>query len=394
LVADLEAAGADVWWDTGQIASGNFVHAINEGLSGRQWLVLVMTPDSLQSRWVQEEVDAALHQVNSGRMLGVIPVVAKLCDERSIPALWATLHRYDATRAYESARDGLLHALGLTSTPHYLLPDVPVHLASLGFRSVNVNSTPAIIPPLVTIPAGRFLMGSDRATDSRAGDEETPQHWVEVGGFQMAKYPVTVAEYALAVRAGAVREPPDSADVTWVTQQGQFDHPVVCVSWWDATAYCAWLVTTTRQRGWRLPTEAEWEKAARWDPQQQVSRTYPWGDTFDKARCNTSESGIKTTTPVDSYPASDAWRSGASPFGVEDMAGNAEEWTSSVDKPYPYTTGDGREDQESRGPRIIRGGSRSNVAEYARAAFRLSAPPDSFYNGRGFRLVLGSLAGS
>src|SRR5690349_15604649 len=82
LVSDLEAAGADVWVDTGQIASGNFVRKINEGLAGRQWLVLVMTPQSLASRWVQEEVDAALHQVHGGRMLGVIPIIATACQER------------------------------------------------------------------------------------------------------------------------------------------------------------------------------------------------------------------------------------------------------------------------------------------------------------------------
>lgn len=113
LVADLKAAGADVWVDTGQISSGNFVRKINEGMAGRQWLVLVMTPESLKSRWVQEEVDAALHQVHGGRMLGVIPVVAQACSERDVPALWATLHRYDAVGDYQGAVAGLLHALGL-----------------------------------------------------------------------------------------------------------------------------------------------------------------------------------------------------------------------------------------------------------------------------------------
>ena len=129
-------------------------------------------------------------------------------------------------------------------------------------------------------------MGSDKAKDSQAQDDETPQYWVEVGAFQIAKYPVTVAEYALAVRAGAVREPPDMWDVNWAIQQQRHDHPVVNVSWHDAVAYVAWLNMVTGQRGWRLPTEAEWEKAARWDPQRRDSRIYPWGDTFNKDRCN------------------------------------------------------------------------------------------------------------
>ena len=145
---------------------------------------------------------------------------------------------------------------------------------------------------------------------------------------------------------------------------------MVCVSWQDATAYIAWLIKTTGQRGWRLPTEAEWEKAARWDPQRQDSRIYPWGDSFDKDRCNTSESGIGTTSPVGSYPASDARRSGASPFGVEEMAGNVWEWTSSLYKPYPYTRNDGREDSKSTENRTLRGGSWGNGASFARAACR------------------------
>jgi len=113
LVGDLEAAGADVWVDYQGVASGSFVQKINEGLSGRQWLVLVMTNAALRSTWVQAEVNAALHQVNIGRMRGVIPIMMTRCDDAVIPPLWAQLHRYDATQDYETARDGLLRAIGL-----------------------------------------------------------------------------------------------------------------------------------------------------------------------------------------------------------------------------------------------------------------------------------------
>ena len=87
---------------------------INEGLSGRQWLVLVMTNAALRSTWVQAEVNSALHQVNIRRMRGVIPLMMTRCDEAHIPPLWAHLHRYDATKGYETARDGLLRAMGLS----------------------------------------------------------------------------------------------------------------------------------------------------------------------------------------------------------------------------------------------------------------------------------------
>jgi formylglycine-generating enzyme required for sulfatase activity len=435
LVADLETAGADVWVDDERITSDDFIKKINEGMAGRQWLILVMTPDSLRSQWVQAEVNAALHQVRGGRMLGVIPIVAKLCDEGDIPALWATLHRYDATHAYEGARDGLLRALGLSTsavakgntqadeiiyssfedgsvvahnagtgdrlwhfppappakppTSQYPLPDVPARLASLGFQGVNVNGTPAIVPPLITIPAGSFLMGND------IEPHEWHQHRVEVAAFQIAKYPVTVAEYALAVAVKAVREPIRGLydDVTWAGQQRHQQHPVVKVSWQDAVTYVAWLVSVTGQCGWRLPSEAEWEKAACWDPRTNTSRIYPWGDIFDTDRCNTNESGIYTTSPVGSYPVSDASRSGASAYGVEDMAGNVWEWTSSLFEYYPYIPDDGREDQESARNRTLRGGSWNNEARYARATCRFNFRPDDVKYDFGFRVVLGSNAG-
>ena len=131
--------------------------------------------------------------------------------------------------------------------PRYPLPDVPTRLASLDFQGVNPSGTPAIVPPLITIPAGPFLMGSDKAKDSQAYDDELPQHRVEVAAFQIAKYPVTVAEYALAVRAGKVREPTASLiGVTWAEQQQHPDHPVVYVSWQDAVAYIAWLIRRDR----------------------------------------------------------------------------------------------------------------------------------------------------
>ncbi len=417
LVADLKAAGANVWVDDEGITSEDFVRKISEGLAGRQWLVLVMTPASVTSPWVQREVNTALNEVTARRMLGVIPIVMTPTREDDILALWRPLHRYDATRAYEPARDGLLRAMGLSMpprpaaplpaatpyqpepvapapaappTPRFPTPIVPARLAGLGYQCINISGTPAFIPPLITIPAGPFIVGSDLTRDTEAQANEAPQYWIEVGAFQIAKYPVTVAEYALAVRSGAVREPLKAGSVTWQTQQQRPDHPVVCVSWQDAIAYITWLNKTTGQRGWRLPTEAEWEKAARWDPQQQVSRIYPWGDDFDKDRCNSQESGIRTTTPVGSYPASDARRGGASPFGVEEMAGNVWEWTSSLHKPYPYIQNDGREDQKSTESRTLRGGSRGDGRRFVRAAGRGNGEPVYAGNNLGFRLVRAS----
>jgi formylglycine-generating enzyme required for sulfatase activity len=192
---------------------------------------------------------------------------------------------------------------------------------------------------------------------------------------------VTVAEYACAVRAKAVREPSVGTwgSITWADQLQRPDHPVVRVSWHHAWAYAAWLAQVTGQP-WRLPTEAEWEKAARGTD----GRLYPWGDAFDGTRCNTSASESGATTPVGTY----ADRGDASPYGVHDLAGNVWEWTSSLYKPYPYSPNGGREQPQSAGNRVLRGGSSAENPPSARVVFRYHADPVSARKDDGFRLVL------
>jgi formylglycine-generating enzyme required for sulfatase activity len=279
--------------------------------------------------------------------------------------------------------------------PIYPLPTVPARLASLGFRGVHPNGAPAIVPPLVSVAAGPFLMGSDKSHDKEAFDKETPQHRIELAAFQIGKYPVTVAEYQYFLTATQRAAPVGQYNtLTWDQQARERpDHPVVNVSWQDATAYVAWLRKVTGQPNWRLPSEAQWEKAARWDAQRNVSRIYPWGDSFDNNRCNTAASGIQTTTPVGSYPASDARRSGASPWRAEEMAGNVWEWTSSLFKPYKYIENDGRETQDSTGNRMLRGGSWFNYARLARAAYRVNVSWDYLGDDDGFRLSVSASAG-
>lgn len=170
LVADLESAGADVWVDDARITSDDFIQKINEGLSGRQWLVLVMTPAALKSPWVQAEVNAALNQVRKGRMFGVVPIVALPCDDVDIPPLLDALHRYDATSAYEPARDGLLRALNLalpaTSTPpayqatpppsteSSLVREPAMSLAELGHDALVATSATDIVESTQVLDTG------------------------------------------------------------------------------------------------------------------------------------------------------------------------------------------------------------------------------------------------
>jgi len=156
--------------------------------------------------------------------------------------------------------------------------------------------------PMVLVPAGEFYFGPDRVK-------------LTLPDFYIDRYPVTNAEYKKFVEATGAPEPTHWRRGTW--PEGKADHPVVNVTWEQAAAYAEWA-------GKRLPTEEEWEKAARGTD----GREWPWGSTFDPSRCNTNESGIWDTTPVGKYsPAGD------SPYGAADMAGNVWEWIGG--KPSP-----------------------------------------------------------
>jgi formylglycine-generating enzyme required for sulfatase activity len=248
----------------------------------------------------------------------------------------------------------------------------PVRLADLGFTAHSNNGIEYILPPLCTVSAGLFLMGSDPTRDPVAQESwakaEQPQHTVRLPAYDIACFTVTVAEYACFVRSGQ-REPKN-----WATQLSALDHPVVYVSWHDAVVYTEWLAASSGET-WYLPTEGEWEKAAR----GTEGRVYPWGDTFDKTRCNTKESGLQTTTSVGNYPTS------ASPYGVQDMAGNVWEWTSSEFLPYPFRVSSGREDADSPTDHVLRGGSWLSGGRFIRAAYRGKGGP--YLLDVGFRLV-------
>jgi formylglycine-generating enzyme required for sulfatase activity len=249
---------------------------------------------------------------------------------------------------------------------------LPSHLIQLGFVVYRAqDSAEYLLPPICDVPAGGFLMGSDPALDTGAYDSELPQPSVALAAYQIAKYPVTVAEYDCCVRAGQ-KEP-----ANWRQQLEKLDHPVVDVSWRDAAAYAQWLSERSGQP-WRLPSEAEWEKAARGTD----ARIYPWDDTFRRTRCNSSEGKKGSTTPVGSYLR------GVSPYGALDIIGNVWEWTSSLFRPYPYAASDGRERTESAENRVLRGGSWDFSSWFARAAFRFDFTPDSALDNFGFRLIL------
>lgn len=170
--------------------------------------------------------------------------------------------------------------------------------------------------PMVLIPAGKFIMGSDKRMP-----DEGPQHTVNLDSYYIDVYEVTNAQYKKFIDATHRRSPSHFRNRTY--PPGKADHPVTEVTWYDAKAYCDWA-------GKRLPTEEEWEKAARGTD----GRMFPWGDEFDTDKANTPQRWEKLhqegdTMPVGSFP------NGISPYGVYDMSGNVWEWTSSWYKAYP-----------------------------------------------------------
>jgi formylglycine-generating enzyme required for sulfatase activity len=251
-------------------------------------------------------------------------------------------------------------------------------------REAPVESKPepfAITSPihleLIRIPSGEFLMGS--ISEEYKHRRERPQHLLHVPEFCIGKYPVTNAQYAVFLQATGHKAPRYWKEGK--VPAGKKNHPVTNVSWYDATAFCEWLAWETGNP-FALPSEAEWEKAARGTD----GRIYPWGDEFDKDKCNVSESRIRDTTPVGWYsPDSD------SPYGCVDMAGNVYEWTRSLQKEYPYDPDDGREDQETGDARVFRGGCFSTNSDGARCAFRIDWRADELSWQTGFRVRCGAL---
>ncbi len=289
----------------------------------------------------------------------------------------------------------------LLAPPPPAIPEArfPARLARLGFTASSRDGVEVILPPLLPVPAGPFRLGSDKSRDSDARDDETGRRTVTLPAFEIARFPITVAEYQLFRLATKRGEPASQYNaLAWSEQLAALDHPVVNVTWRDAFDYAAWLASVTGQRGWRLPTEAEWEKAARSDPRDPLGassdRVYPWGDTFDAARCNSSESGLGATSPVGWYSASEenqraGRQSGASPCGAEDLAGNVWEWTASV-RAQDYGKSNQVADIDNTENRIIRGGSWSDDRRVVRAAYRSNVEPNGAYDGLGFRVLRAS----
>ncbi len=246
-----------------------------------------------------------------------------------------------------------------TKTPAPTKTVVPTPTLGIG----SVFESHGVI--MLYVPKGTFSMGGE------SYDDEKPVHLVDLDAYYIDKYEVTNAAYKRCVDAGGCVAPKSSSSNTRAAYYGnpEFDeYPVVYVDWNMAKTYCEW-------RDARLPTEAEWEKAARGTD----GRVYPWGENIDCDKANYQSSCAGDTKQVGSY------LDGVSPYGAYDMSGNVWEWVSSLYKPYPYDATDGREDMNSSNRRALRGGSWSYGINFARSSVRYGYSPDYSINFVGFR---------
>ncbi|NWF72973.1 MAG: formylglycine-generating enzyme family protein [Nitrospirae bacterium] len=219
--------------------------------------------------------------------------------------------------------------------------------------------------PMALVPAGEFTMGSNMAED------EKPVHQVYLNAFYMDKYEVTVGQYAKYLEVTDMDEPPDWSIMDQPQHQKR---PVVNVDWEDAVKFCKWA-------GKRLPTEAEWEKAAR----GADGRIYPWGNEAP-TRLHANYGRKEWNNHLSLVPVG-SFEEGKSPYGIYDMAGNAWEWVSDW---YDYEFYNTSPRRNPIGPatgdsKVVRGGSWLYISEFLRSAHRFAAQPTNRYFGYGFR---------
>ena len=373
LYADLRGAGWSVWTDEGlEPGTPSWQDAIQEALRQARCLVVLLSPHASRSHWVNSEISYTL---KLGRR--IVPVLVAGDELSAVPLSLVNTQWVDVRGSYRQPVDG------------ELLPALRRHLGGAVQSPVRFD--------WVSIPAGEFLMGSDKQKDKLAYDDELPQHRLTLPAYRIARMPVTVAQFAVFVDATGYKTTAEERGYAFVWTGGKWDnvkgadwrhprgpdsdvaqkqdHPVTCVSWHDARAFCAWASSVTGESV-ALPSEAEWEKAARGTD----GRSYPGGDQPPTDKLCNFAMNVGDTTAVGSYP------DGTSPYGALDMAGNVWEWTSTkwVDSYKNYQPDD---NPDGSGARTLRGGSVDNSDNDVRCASRSRDSPDYMNYYVGFRVV-------
>ncbi|GJL65125.1 MAG: hypothetical protein NPIRA05_00960 [Nitrospirales bacterium] len=347
LASALEGQGWSVWWDRRIPTGRSYDEVIEEALEEAKTIVVVWTKSSIKSQWVKNEAKVGLFRKS------LYPVIQ---GEVVSPLEFRHLQTAQLLNWIPGQPspefDHLIQDLSRTLGP---LPSPPVSVTEKAAQMLEV------LEEMILIPKGPFFYGAERDREDIPYD------------YYMDIFPVTNAQYKEFMLANGYglqkfwseegwawkQEKQMSCPIDWTDPKwNQTDHPVIGVNYYEAEAYATWA-------GKRLPTEQEWEKAARGTD----GREYPWGNEFDsfKCSCNKWTWLIATTTSVDKYPE------GKSPYGCYDMAGNVWEWCASW---YDQTGGH----------RVIRGGSWHHEGAL-RSSSRSWLKPDARDDLTGFRLA-------
>lgn len=371
----LVADGFDAWLDEEKLLPGQeWDPEIQKAVRKSDVVVVCLSNGSVtKAGYVQKEIRLALDVADEQPEGSIYLIPARLedCEVPSRLKKWQWVNLYDS-QGYNKLKFSLENRAK------------ELRISRTFITTLNLPSFPSETPQMVCIPAGKFMMGStpnqvaqaikDGAPENWVKAEE-PQHKVELAEYSIGKYPVTNAQYQTFIR-NTNSQPPRGWDGENYPPE-KSDHPVVNVSWNHAQAYCQWLGQRTG-KPYRLPTEAEWEYAARGTD----GRTYPWGEDMDKSRANYNSSD---TVAVGSY------ESGKSPFGVYDMIGNIWEWATDWYDVYP---GGDPNISNNFGQKyhVLRGGAWNYYDAKLRSAFRYWFAPDFRFDFLiGFRCAFSSL---
>lgn len=447
LTSDLRKFGIQVWIAPESIQPGEkWAKSIDRGLRESGIFVVVISPQAAKSSWVEEEILAAIQLEHDGQ-IEILPLSVQPYEPSTLPIYLQSRQFIDFKSDYDDGliqliqkirkqmplndikhnhnpissltqsllnlklnkrrffiSSGILTMLGISSIfaskqglmPHFfspntksILPDstplqLPGSINKISEKLLEIVIAPNISMQFVKIQAGEFTMGSDESIFN----EEKPQHIVNLPEYWIGKTEVTVAQFSVFINEKNYESP------YYLDISNKSNHPVVNVTWIDCVSFCRWMSNICKQIIFRLPSEAEWEKAARGTD----GRIYPWGDDKpDSTRCNFDKKE-KDTKPVGSYKSL-----GVSPYGCDDMAGNVWEWTNSlwgVDYitpmfDYPYTQHQSEREDLQAGKdvlRILRGGSFSENSAGIRCTVRTKSAIDTCFNFYGFRVAFSPIS--
>ncbi len=392
-------------------AGSNFVLAMQQAASRASRTVAVVSPEYLASDLTQSEWAAAFAQDPTGGQGKLLPVLVRPC---SITGLLAQIQAIDLVGRDEAeARKVLLtqvkqERLKPSKPPKFpeteVYPEFPGSMKQSSFVISPMLTSETLVvptaleprltsdlkllpfePETVFIPPGPFLLGS--APHEGVPNYEMPQHQVNLPAYRIGRYPVTNGHYAEFIRQTGRLVAPETGWSGQTPSFNQFNLPVMGVTWYEALAYCDWLSQKT-DRPYTLPSEAQWEKAARGTD----DRIYPWGNDWENDRCNY---GHIEPAPVDAYEPQ-------SVYGCYDMVGNIREWTNTIwgvkrleaDPRFCYPwVDDGREEvtTPSHYYRVYRGGSFNDKLTWLRCSARNGydpTKPGPPYKRHGFRVAL------